>query len=128
MTTPGRPPRTPGTPAGATGLLGPLARHMDSFDVMESPAVRESLAGRPPHPGSTAGNSPASLASSPGFVSGDMSVATCTAWVWLAGGCWGGGGMCSPWFVLPEKMCMWHKRWRQSLVAVQSHTSQYEQH
>lgn len=67
-TTPGRPPRTPGTPG--TGL-GPLARHMDSFDVMESPAVHEALAGRPSHPG-TAGNSPASLASSPGFVSGDM--------------------------------------------------------
>jgi hypothetical protein len=64
--TPGRPPRTPGTPAAG---LGPLARHMDSFEVMESPAVREALAGRPQQPG-TAGSSPAgSLVASPGFVS-----------------------------------------------------------
>ena len=44
---------------------------MDSFEVMESPAVRAALAGRQQQqqPG-TAGSSPAGSLTSPGYVSG----------------------------------------------------------
>jgi len=61
--TPGssRPPRTPGTP-------GVWAKQAEAFEVMESPAVRAALAGRPQQPG-TAASSPAGSMASPGYVS-----------------------------------------------------------
>lgn len=64
--TPGRPPRTPGTPSAGLGII---AKHMDSFEVMDSPAVRAALAGMPQHQqqSGTAASSPA--ASPGGYVS-----------------------------------------------------------
>lgn len=53
--TPNRGPNTPGTP---------WARPMDEFEVMESPAVREAMAGRP-----ALQMSPAASLPSPGLVS-----------------------------------------------------------
>lgn len=46
-----------------------MAKHMDSFEVMESPAVHEALAGRAPYPATAASSPAGSFASSPGFVS-----------------------------------------------------------
>ena len=72
-------PHCPALCAAHPPGLGPMARHMDSFEVMESPAVHEALAGRAPYPATAASSPAGSFASSPGFVSA------------AAGGLGGGG-------------------------------------